>query len=184
VTEEGSLDLARLSSREVETVARNGNGAILTAPEFGNSAPPVECHGIYQVVHSEPRRASRINSADPMDFGTHHFLSDSQRRVGYRFADEVLYAIGVYLLSLEPPRNPNPPPADLVARGQAIFRREKCETCHPAPDYTTGKRLRDDYERKGWSPPGVTRGAIPGLEFLTKLPAEDKTALIAFLRSL
>ena len=45
-------------------------------------------------------------------------------------------------------------------------------------------RLRDDYERKGWRPPGVTRGAIPGLEFLTTLPAEDKAALIAFLRSL
>jgi hypothetical protein len=45
-------------------------------------------------------------------------------------------------------------------------------------------RLRDDYERKGWSPPGVTRGPIRGLEFLTKLPAEDKRALIAFLRSL
>ena len=140
-------------------------------------------------------------------------------------------------------------------RGQAIFRREKCETCHPAPDYTTGKltlaegyepprnhpfrddigrvslgtdpglalktrkgtgfykipslrglwyrprllhdasivsleelldeaRLSADYERKGWSPPGVTKGSIPGLEFLTKLPAEDNKALIAFLRSL
>ena len=45
-------------------------------------------------------------------------------------------------------------------------------------------RLSTDYERKGWSPPGVTKGPIPGLEFLTKLPAEDKRALIAFLRSL
>ena len=201
------------------------------------------------------RYAAIINSADPMDFGTHRFLSDNQRRVAYRFADEVLYAIGVYLLSLEPPKNPHPAPAGLVARGHAIFRREKCETCHPAPGYTTGKltlaerfepprnhpfwndihrvsvgtdaglalktrkgtgfykipslrglwyrprllhdasivsleelfdeaRLRVDYERKGWSPPGVTRGAIPGLEFLTRLPPEDKTALIAFLRSL
>ena len=33
-----------------------------------------------------------------MDFGTHRFLTDTQRRVAYRFADEVLYAIGVYLL--------------------------------------------------------------------------------------
>jgi hypothetical protein len=201
------------------------------------------------------RYAAIINSADPMDFGTHRFLSDSQRRVAYRFADEVLYAIGVYLLSLEPAKNPNPPPANLIARGQAIFRREKCERCHPPPDYTTGgltpaqgyepprdhpswndirresvgtdaglalktrkgtgfykipslrgvwyrprllhdasivsleelfdeARLSADYERKGWSPPGVTRGPIPGLEFLTKLPAEDKRALIAFLRSL
>jgi hypothetical protein len=201
------------------------------------------------------RYAAIINSADPMDFGTHRFLPDSQRRVAYRFADEVLYAIGVYLLSLEPAKNPQPPPANLVARGQAIFRREKCHSCHPPPDYTTGKltlargyepprshplwndiqrvsvgtesglalktrkgtgfykipslrgvwyrprllhdasivsleelfderRLSAEYERKGWSPPGVTTGAIPGLEFLTTLPADDKRALIAFLRSL
>jgi hypothetical protein len=45
-------------------------------------------------------------------------------------------------------------------------------------------RLDPEYERKGWSPPGVTKGAVPGLEFLTKLSREDKTALIAFLRSL
>jgi hypothetical protein len=45
-------------------------------------------------------------------------------------------------------------------------------------------RLDPEYERKGWSPPGVTKGAIPGLEFLTKLSPEDKRALIAFLRSL
>jgi hypothetical protein len=45
-------------------------------------------------------------------------------------------------------------------------------------------RLSADYQRKGWSPPGVTKSPIPGLAFLTKLPTEDKTALIAFLRSL
>jgi hypothetical protein len=45
-------------------------------------------------------------------------------------------------------------------------------------------RLSADYERKGWSPPGVTKGAVPSLEFLTKLTPEEKTALIAFLRSL
>jgi hypothetical protein len=201
------------------------------------------------------RYAALINSADSLDFGTYRFLTDAQRRVRYRYADEVLYAIGEYLLSLEPAKNPNPPPADLVARGEAIFRREKCASCHPAPDYTTGEltpaegfvapldhpnfadirdrsvgtdpglalktrkgtgfykipslrglwyrprllhdasivsledlfdpaRLSPDYERKGWSPPGVTKGAVPGLEFLTKLAPEEKTALIAFLRSL
>ena len=45
-------------------------------------------------------------------------------------------------------------------------------------------RLRPDYVRRGWSPPGITKGPIPGLEFLTKLSSDDKTALIAFLRSL
>ncbi len=201
------------------------------------------------------RYAALINDADPMTFGTHRMLTDAQRTVKYRYADEVLYAMGVYLLSLEPPTNPNPPPADLVARGKQIFRREKCGACHPAPRYTTGEltpalgfdvpihhpnfgdvrdrsvgtdpglalktrkgtgfykipslrglwyrprllhdasiltleelfdpaRLDPEYERKGWSPPGVTKGAVPGLEFLTKLSEEDKTALIAFLRSL
>lgn len=201
------------------------------------------------------RYAALINDADPLTFGKHRMLTDAQRKVAFRYADEVLYAIGVYLLSLEPPKNPNPPPADLVARGEQIFRREKCGACHPAPDYTTGEltpalgfdvpfdhpnfgdvrdrsvgtesglalrtrkgtgfykipslrglwyrprllhdasiltleelfdpaRLDPEYERRGWSPPEVTKGAIPGLEFLTKLSPEDKTALIAFLRSL
>jgi hypothetical protein len=201
------------------------------------------------------RYAAFINDADPMTFGTHRMLTDAQRKVKYRYADEVLYAIGVYLLSLEPAKNPNPPPAALVTRGAQIFRREKCSTCHPAPRYTTGEltpalgfnvpfdhpnfgdvrdrsvgtdpglalkkrkgtgfykipslrglwyrprllhdasiltleelfdpaRLDPEYERKGWSPPGVTKAAVPGLEFLTRLSQEDKTALIAFLRSL
>jgi hypothetical protein len=85
------------------------------------------------------RYAAFINDADPMTFGTHRMLTATQRNVRYRYADEVLYAIGVYLLSLEPPKNPNPPPGDLVTRGEQIFRREKCGTCHPAPDYTTGE---------------------------------------------
>ena len=107
------------------------------------------------------RYAAIINSADPMDFGTHRFLSDSQRRVAYRFADEVLYAIGVYLLSLEPAKNPNPPPADLVARGQAIFRREKCESCHPPPDYTTGKlTLASGSSRRAITHSGTTSDAF------------------------
>ena len=45
-------------------------------------------------------------------------------------------------------------------------------------------RLDPAYERKGWSPPGTTKGVVSGLEFLTTLSAEDKKALIAFLRSL
>jgi hypothetical protein len=201
------------------------------------------------------RYAALITGADRMDFGSHRILTDEQRRVRFRYADEVLYAIGTYLMSLEPPKNPDPPARGLIARGQAIFRREKCGACHPAPNYTSGEltpaegfdppfdhpnfgdvrdrsvgtdpglalatrkgtgfykipslrglwyrprllhdasitsleelfdpaRLATDYDRKGWSPGGMTRGAVPGLEFLTKLPPDDKAALIAFLRSL
>jgi len=85
------------------------------------------------------RYAALVTGADRMDFGPHRILTDEQRGVRYHFADEVLYAIGVYLLSLDPPENPNPPPADLVARGEEIFRREECASCHAPPAYTTGR---------------------------------------------
>jgi len=201
------------------------------------------------------RYAAFISGANPAEFGTYRVLTAEERHVPMRYADEVLYAVGAYLLSLEPPKNPNPPPADLVSRGEQIFRRQKCDACHPAPNYTTGgltpargyalpsghpnardvrnqsvgtdpglamrtrkgtgfykipslrglwyrprllhdgsittleelfdaARLDSAYERKGWNPPGVSNGAVLGLEFLTTLKADDKVALIAFLRTL
>jgi len=45
-------------------------------------------------------------------------------------------------------------------------------------------RTRDDYRSKGWNPPGVKTRAIPGHPFGLNLSAEDKRALIAFLRTL
>jgi hypothetical protein len=45
-------------------------------------------------------------------------------------------------------------------------------------------RLRADYAPNGWNPPGVTTRAIPGHPFGLNLPADDKRALIAFLRTL
>src|SRR6185503_15648864 len=49
------------------------------------------------------RYGALISGADPMTFGTHRMLPDAERHVTDRYADEVLYAIGMYLLSLEPP---------------------------------------------------------------------------------
>ena len=201
------------------------------------------------------RYAAFITGADPMDFGSHRILTDAQRRVRFRYADEVLYAIGMYLMSLEPPKNPNPAATDVLARGEQVFRREGCVNCHVPPNYTSGKltlaqgwkpsanhpnrddiapvsvgtdpglalktrkgtgvykipslrgvwyrprllhdasvtsleemfdvaRLNPDYEPKGWSPPGVTRRAVPGHTFGLSLNAEDRSALLAFVRSL
>ena len=201
------------------------------------------------------RYAAFITGADPMDFGPHRILTDAQRRVRFRYADEVLYAIGMYLMSLEPPKNPNPAAATVLARGEEIFRREGCASCHVPPNYTSGKltraqgweppanhpnrddiatvsagtdpglalltrkgtglykipslrgvwyrprllhdasvtsldemfdaaRLSPDYEPQGWNPPGVTRRAVPGHTFGLSLNAEDRSALLAFLRSL
>ena len=95
------------------------------------------------------RYAALVTGADKMDFGAHRILSDSQRRLRFRYADEVLYAIGMYVMSLEPRKNPDAGPPGLLARGRRIFEREKCARCHPAPHYTTGKLTLAD----GWKPP-------------------------------
>jgi mono/diheme cytochrome c family protein len=175
-------------------------------------------------------------------------------KIGGRYSDEQLYALALYLYSLQPPRNPNK--FDLVAaRGQKIFGREGCPSCHTPPLYTNNKltpangftiprdhlkkydvlpisvgtdpsltlktrrgtgyykvpslkgvwyrsmfehngsvatledwfdprRLRDDYVPTGFKGYGVKTRAVKGHEFGLKLSANDKAALIAFLKTL
>jgi hypothetical protein len=45
-------------------------------------------------------------------------------------------------------------------------------------------RLRNDYLSKGWNPPGTRARPIPGHRYGLSLPAQDKRALIAFLKTL
>jgi hypothetical protein len=85
------------------------------------------------------RYAAFVTGVDPMEFGPYKILSPEQRRVPGRYADETLYAIGAYLMSLEPPKNPDAAPAALIAHGREIFTRETCVNCHFPPNYTSGK---------------------------------------------
>lgn len=55
-----------------------------------------------------------------------------------RYSDEQLYALALYIYSLQAPPNPNQFGA-LAARGQKIFGREGCSTCHVPPFYTNNK---------------------------------------------
>jgi hypothetical protein len=55
-----------------------------------------------------------------------------------RYSDEQLYALGLYLYSLQPPANPNKP-SDLTRQGARIFQREGCVGCHTPPLYTNNK---------------------------------------------
>jgi hypothetical protein len=190
-----------------------------------------------------------------MEFGGYKILEPEQRRVFFRFADEVLYAIGMYLMALEPRKNADVAPPALVARGREIFTRETCIRCHVPPDYTSGKltlaqgftppadhpnrsdivntsvgtdpglamktrkgtgfykipplrgvwdrpallhdgsvasleemfdpdRLNPDHVPGGWKGSELTNRGIPGHPFGLGLDAEDKKALLAFLRSL
>jgi hypothetical protein len=51
-------------------------------------------------------------------------------------------------------------------------------------DWFDPRRLRQDYVPTGWKGYGVTTRAVPGHEFGLKLSADDKRALIAFLKTL
>jgi hypothetical protein len=55
-----------------------------------------------------------------------------------RYSDEQLYALTLFIYSLQPPPNPNK--LDRVAgRGKKIFEREGCAGCHTPPLYTNNK---------------------------------------------
>jgi hypothetical protein len=58
---------------------------------------------------------------------------------GTRYSDEQLYALALYIESLQPPPNPNQfdEPAQ---RGQQIFKDEGCPTCHTRPPTPTTSR--------------------------------------------
>jgi hypothetical protein len=236
------------------------------SPYYGTRTPDLRLLRYYKYIDATgthrlrgpediARYAALVATADSLDFGPHRLLTDAQRRVPVRYADEVLYAIGMYLLSLEPPKNPDPAPPAVIARGEQVFREEGCRRCHVPPAYTSGKlslaegfeppsthpnaadilrrsvrtdpglalqtrkgtgfykipslrgvwdrprllhdasvtsleelfdpaRLSSTYEPLGWSPPGITKRAVRGHAFGLDLDPRDKSALIAFLRSL
>jgi hypothetical protein len=90
-----------------------------------------------------------------------------------RYSDEQLYALALYLQSLKPPPNLNRFDDD-AKRGQAIFNRQGCAGCHPAPLYTNNKLT----PAKGFTVPDALRkseaildlcvGTDPGLALETR----------------
>src|SRR5262249_31903439 len=105
-----------------------------------------------------------VEFADARVFGTHH-MTTTQDVVRVRPPDEAMYALGLYLYSLEHPKSPHP--FDGAARrGRKIFEREGCADCPTPPVYTNNKLVpvvgfapkRDDprldvsYERVGTDP--------------------------------
>ena len=65
-----------------------------------------------------------------------------------RYSDEQLYALALYLYSLQPPPNPNKYDA-VAANGQQVFTREGCARCHTPPLYTNNRLTPVD----GFAPP-------------------------------
>jgi hypothetical protein len=118
------------------------------------------------------RYAALVSSAETTEFGPYHVLPADASRVQARLPDEALYAMALYIYSLQPPRNPNP--WDVRAQeGEKIFRREGCPMCHTPPLYTSNKVTL----ARGFSPAETPRtldvlslsvGTDPGLALQTR----------------
>ena len=119
------------------------------------------------------RYAALVSSAEATEFGSYHLLPVDASRVQARLPDEALFAMALYICSLQPPPNPNP--HDKKAdEGELIFRREGCPICHTPPLYTSNKITL----AQGFSPPpdtpksldslAISVGTDPGLAMRTR----------------
>jgi hypothetical protein len=115
------------------------------------------------------RYAAQVMSADTPHFGPYDIVPRTDRRVPYRLSDEALYAMAMYIYSLEPAPNPNRFDARAGA-GQKIFT-ANCAGCHTPPLYTNNKLTL----AKGFKPDGenpdvmpVSVGTDPGGAMLTR----------------
>jgi hypothetical protein len=72
-----------------------------------------------------------------------------------RYSDAQLYALALYLYALRPPANPHALDAS-AKRGEALFAREKCASCHTPPLYTNNQLIAAD----GFEPPAGAAGVM------------------------
>jgi hypothetical protein len=101
------------------------------------------------------RYAAQVTFAEVAEFGPHHVLSPGTKRMSGRLPDAALYALALYVYSLEPPPNPNPFDSKAVA-GKQVFFREGCPACHTPPLYTNNKLTLAE----GFTPPKDRRAPL------------------------
>jgi len=101
------------------------------------------------------RYAAQVMSADSPHFGPYDIVPRTGRRVPYRLSDEALYALALYIYSLEPPPNPNRFDT-AAAAGQKIFT-ANCAGCHTPPLYTNNKLTL----ARGFLPSGSSPDVMP-----------------------
>ena len=191
------------------------------------------------VKHNEPADLMRYSSLvqDMMGYaryGDHPPMKEPAPGEGKRYSDAQLYALTMYLYTLEPPANPNQR-NEQTTHGAKVFTTSGCPACHTPPLYTNNKLVPvDGFEapaadwvsekgvgtdpryalgtKKGtgyykvpsllgvwYRGPFEHNGSVaaledwfdssrlaqtPGHRFGLDLSAEDKEALIAFLRTL
>lgn len=117
------------------------------------------------------RYAALVSFADDIDFGEHRMTIRGTERFKTRLPDSALYALALYLYSLEPPPNPNPFNT-LAEAGEKIFERERCARCHAPPLYTNNRlTLAEGFDAPEDSPLDIMRTSVrtdPGLALRTR----------------
>jgi len=119
------------------------------------------------------RYAALVSTAESTTFGAHDVLLPGSQLPKLRRSDETLYALSIYIQSLQPPPNPNPVNEDSAA-GEKIFHREGCAGCHAPPLYTNNKlTLAKGFELPKNAPPTlnvmrISVGTDPGLALRTR----------------
>jgi hypothetical protein len=117
------------------------------------------------------RYAALVSFAEAIDFAGQRMIEAGTQRFQTRLPDEALYALALYVYSLQPPANPNPFD-DQARAGQEIFRRERCGRCHTPPLYTNNRlTLAKGFAAPADAPEEVMRtsvGTDPGLALRTR----------------
>lgn len=119
------------------------------------------------------RYAALVSTAESTTFGPHEMLFGGSELPKVRRSDETLYALSMYIQSLQPPANPNPVSEDSLA-GEKIFHREGCAGCHVPPLYTNNRlTLAQGFEVPKDQPSNldvlpVSVGTDPGLALRTR----------------
>jgi hypothetical protein len=91
----------------------------------------------YAAINQGGNDIASYNGLIPADPPKYHTLP-SPDKVGGRYSDEQLYALALYIYSLQPPPNPNRFDTS-AALGQKVFEREGCTGCHTPPFYTNNQ---------------------------------------------
>ena len=99
------------------------------------------------------RYATFNQSADKLDdyngFTAFNRAADPKKGNVTRFSDEQLFALAKFIYSLKSPKNPTVYPEALLKKGEAIFKKQGCITCHTPPLYSNNKLTPVD----GFTPP-------------------------------
>ena len=84
------------------------------------------------------RYAALVTCCNIGDFGPHRMRPEKERTILRRYSDELLFALGEYILSLKPPPNPNRDDPR-TAPGRKVFDAQGCGGCHAPPLYTNNR---------------------------------------------